>query len=72
MGQYHIIYNIDKKEFIDARSFDSGLKLFEYPFYGVMMFAFNLLLSNSNGRGGGDLYVKHDYDKKTYKSYHSH
>lgn len=55
MGQYHVIYNPDKKEFIHAHSLDCGLKLMEQvsgdksPAAALL-----LLLANSNGRGGGD------------------
>lgn len=57
MGQYHKVYNIDKREFIHAHDIDNGLKLLEQC--GPMdqpstSDAVWLLLANSNGRGGGD------------------
>lgn len=55
MGQYHRIYNLDKKECIDAHMIDSGAKLLEQCGYETSTAtAIWLLLSNSNGRGGGD------------------
>lgn len=55
MGQYHAVYNIDKKQFIHAHHIDNGLKLMEQV--GIekcTASALFLLLANSNGRGGGD------------------
>lgn len=55
MGQYHIAYNLDKKEFIHAHRIDNGLKLMEQVgFDKSTSSALFLLLANSNGRGGGD------------------
>lgn len=57
MGQYHKVYNIDKREFIHAHRIDNGLKLLEQCGPGdtpTTSDAVWLLLSNSNGRGGGD------------------
>ncbi|WP_182342664.1 hypothetical protein [Comamonas koreensis] len=55
MGQYHKVYNLDKREFIHPHRIDNGLKLLEQV--GHMKStstALFLLLANSNGRGGGD------------------
>lgn len=57
MGQYHIIYNITKKEYFRI----GGAKLWEQSHPATAM-AFLLLLSNSNGRGGGDFLVE-DHNK---------
>lgn len=55
MGQYHKVFNVDKKEFIHAHRIDNGLKLMEQVgFDKSASTALFLLLANSNGRGGGD------------------
>lgn len=53
MGQYHTLYNVDKKQKVDGLS---GYKLLEqigYPKSTAT--ALLLLVANSNGRGGGDV-----------------
>ncbi len=55
MGQYHQLYNLDKKQFVHAHRINNGLKLLEQV--GHMQStstALFLLIANSNGRGGGD------------------
>lgn len=57
MGQYHKVYNLDKREFIHAHHIDNGLKLLEQcgpSDQPTTSDAVWLLLANSNGRGGGD------------------
>lgn len=55
MGQYHEVYNLDKKERIDPHAIDNGLKLYEQVGrIGSTSTALFALLANSNGRGGGD------------------
>lgn len=55
MGQYHKVYNIDKKEMLHGHDLDNGLKLLEQiGWAGSTSTAVFLLLANSNGRGGGD------------------
>lgn len=55
MGQYHMVYNKDKKEFIHGYDIDNGLKLMEQVGWKKSTStALFLLLANSNGRGGGD------------------
>jgi hypothetical protein len=84
MGQYHEIYNLDKKERINPNSIDNGLKLYEQVgrIYtsATALFA---LVANSNGRGGGDfpphdvigrwagdrILVQGDYAKPTDQGY---
>ena len=59
MGQYYLIANVDKKEYILPHDFDEGLKLMEFanPYNcGGTMSALAILLADGNGRGGGDLY----------------
>lgn len=56
MGQYHKLYNVDKKQYVHAHRIDNGLKLWEQ--IGHMKStatALFLLVANSNGRGGGDV-----------------
>ena len=56
MGQYHKVYNLDRKEFIHPHKIDCGLKLVEQMgFRGSIADALFLLVANSNGRGGGDV-----------------
>lgn len=54
MGQYHIIVNLDKKQYLHPHRFGDGLKLLEFGCSKVTMAALAMLLANSNGRGGGD------------------
>ena len=55
MGQYHKVYNIDKKEYIHPHKIDNGLKLLEQiGWINSTSTALFLLLANSNRRGGGD------------------
>jgi len=57
MGQYHIPVNITKKEFLDPHMFGDGLKLMEFGLSGCgTLSGLTILLSNANGRGGGDLH----------------
>lgn len=57
MGQYYLIVNEDKKEYLDPRSFDDGKKLTEFGFSGFgTMTALAALLAESNDKGnGGDI-----------------
>jgi hypothetical protein len=58
MGQYHKVCNLDKKEFLHPHEFGDGLKLLEFGASGNgTMLGLAVLLSTSNGRGGGDLNV---------------
>jgi len=55
MGQYHKVYNIDKREMLHGHRLDNGLKLMEQVgFEKSVATALFLLLANSNGRGSGD------------------
>jgi hypothetical protein len=56
MGQYHLIVNLDKREFIHPHILGSGLKLQEIigTLSGPAQ-ALVVLLAASNGRGSGDL-----------------
>lgn len=56
MGQYHKVYNIDKKVMINAHGINNGLKLVEQVGHDhSTSTALFFLLANSNGRGGGDV-----------------
>lgn len=55
MGQYHIVINLDKKEYIKPHMCGDGAKLLEFGASGEgVMFCLALLLAKDNGRGGGD------------------
>lgn len=55
MGQYHELYNIDKKQKVCGHGLGCGIKLMEQiGFPESTSTALWLLVSNSNGRGGGD------------------
>ena len=60
MGQYHEVYNLDKKEKIHPHKIKNGLKLYEQIGWdGSTSTALFALLANSSGRGGGD-FPEHD------------
>ncbi len=56
IGQYYIIANLDRKEYLSTHPFNSGSKLLEFsldscgPLTGLAV-----LLADGCGRGGGDL-----------------
>ena len=56
MGQYHIIVNKTKKEFLHPHMFNEGMKLMEFAGggYGIMA-GLAILLAEDNGKGSGDL-----------------
>lgn len=55
MGQYYIITNKTKKEYLCPHTFNDGLKLMEFSSgrQGIMQ-GLALLLAQGNGMGGGD------------------
>jgi hypothetical protein len=56
MGQYYIIINRDKKQFVHPHRFGDGLKLLEFGCSATgTLTALAVLLASGNGRGGGDL-----------------
>jgi len=56
MGQYYYPVNLDRKQFIHPHKFSDGLKLTAFGASGEgTMFALAVLLSDGNGRGGGDV-----------------
>ena len=54
MGQYYMIVNLDKREFLNPHKLGSGLKLWEMANTCTIAPALLALLACSNGRGGGD------------------
>jgi len=64
MGQYHMVVNLTKREFIHPHKLGSGLKLWEQianGAHGGTGAALLVLLAASNGRGGGDLDVENNW-----------
>lgn len=56
MGQYYIVVNLDKKQYLHPHKFGDGLKLREFGQSGFgTMYALAALLADGNGRGGGDI-----------------
>lgn len=61
MGQYHMLYNLDKKEYVNPHDIGCMLKIVEQiNFPRSMADALFLLIAVSNGRGGGDV-AGHEY-----------
>lgn len=59
MGQYFIIVNLDKKEYLHPHKFGEGLKLLEFCCcIGGTMTALAILLRESNKTGGGDIHIE--------------
>ena len=64
MGQYHMVVNLTKREFIHPHKLGSGLELWEQIANGDnggTGAALLVLLAASNGRGGGDLDVEDNW-----------
>lgn len=58
MGQYHVVVNLSKREYVNPHSLGCGAKLWEQLANGNIGStggALLILLACSNGRGGGDL-----------------
>lgn len=65
MGQYHFICNLDKEEYLHPHRFGDGLKLFEFgSSRGGVLTGLSVLLSEQNGRGGGDLMPRETGDSE--------
>lgn len=55
MGQYFIVVNLDKKEYLHPHDFGDGLKLLEFGYSAMgTMTALALLLRQSSEGAGGD------------------
>ena len=62
MGQYYLVCNIDKQQYLHPHRFDDGLKLLEFGDASCgTMTGLAVLLADGNGRGGGDLRSKHPF-----------
>ena len=61
MGQYHVIVNLDRRQYVDQYALGGGAKLLEQGCteYSTPL-ALMLLLAVSNGRGGGDFNLTND------------
>jgi len=56
MGQYYVVVNLTKKQYLYPHRFNEGVKLLEFGASGGgTMTGLAILLANSNNRGGGDL-----------------
>jgi hypothetical protein len=75
MGQYYLIVNVDKREYLDPHKFGEGAKLMEFGHsQSSILLALTVLLSNGNGRGGGDIFSSkfqeaQDKWEKAYRRY---
>jgi len=60
MGQYYLIANLDKKQFLHPHKCGDGLKLMEFACSANgTLTALAILLADGNNRGGGDLRSDH-------------
>jgi hypothetical protein len=57
MGQYHMVVNLDRGEYLFPHHLGDGLKLLEFGCGGGTMTALAVLLAVDNGRGLGDLHA---------------
>jgi len=55
MGQYYVIINLDKREYLHPHRFDDGMKAKEWLWSGDICRALSVLLIDGDGRGGGDV-----------------
>jgi hypothetical protein len=55
MGQYYLIVNLDKREYLHPHRFGEGLKSREWLWSGMVPRALSVLLIDGDGRGGGDV-----------------
>lgn len=60
MGQYYLVVNVDKGEYLNPHRFGDGLKLLEFGSSASgTMTGLAVLLADGNNRGGGDLRTDH-------------
>ena len=57
MGQYHLVVNLDKQQYLHPCRLGDGQKLLEFADGGATLTALAILLAKDNGRGIGDLHV---------------
>ena len=56
MGQYYLVVNVSKGQYMKPHNLGDGAKLMEFAMAGEgIMAALAVLLVSGNGRGGGDL-----------------
>lgn len=60
MGQYYLVVNKTKREYLYPHVFGDGLKAFEIIANGDTLKALGVLLLKSDGGGGGDLKAQRD------------
>jgi hypothetical protein len=57
MGQYHLVVNLDRQQYLHPCRVGDGQKLLEFADGGATLTALAILLAKDNGRGIGDLHV---------------
>lgn len=57
MGQYHIVVNLYRCEYLKPTELGDGLELLEFSYDVAKLTALAILLAKDNGRGLGDLHV---------------
>ena len=57
MGQYLLVVNLDKQQYLHPCRLGDGQKLLEFADGGATLTALAILLAKDNGRGIGDLHV---------------
>lgn len=63
MGQYHLIVNETKRQYLHPRFFNDGAKLMEFGNSGgATLLALTVLLAQDNGGGGGDFGSRREPD----------
>ena len=83
MGQYLLVVNLDRKQYLKPTSLGDGLKLLEFGDGGPTLAALAFLLAKDNGRGLGDLHgampdtplehwEKDEYNLKRVRTPHAH
>lgn len=55
MGQYYLICNLDKREYLHPHRLGEGMKAREWLWSGQLPRALSVLLIDGDGRGGGDV-----------------
>lgn len=57
MGQYYLVVNLNKRQYLHPCRLGDGQKLLEFADGGATLAALAILLAKDNGRGIGDLHV---------------
>lgn len=67
MGQYHLVVNLDRREYLSPHSLQCGAKVWEQLTSSISTpQALFVLLLASNGRGGGDLFSPEPEGERIY------